>query len=108
HNRGFGPDMARNGGVRNELTTRYVAAVFEEFVRLYEDLDGFYSPLGEPLPGDRASFFREAIAPGLKRSGRRPLILVHQWQVPLEDYKRDVVPSDVYDNTWLAFHTYNG
>lgn len=111
HNTGY-PDFWRGGttvncGVRTELTRAYTEAVYAELPRIYPDLDGFYGFLGEPLPGDRSSFFREAIAPGLKRSGRKPLFIALQWQTPLEGYVKNVVPQEVYDNTWLGFHGYN-
>lgn len=111
HNTGY-PDFWRGGttvncGVRNELTRAYIEAVYAELPQTYPDLDGFYGFLGEPLPGDRGLFFREAVAPGLKRSGHRPLFIALQWQVPLERYMENVVPKDVYDNTWLGFHGYN-
>jgi hypothetical protein len=78
HNTGY-PDFWRGGntvnvGVRNELTRAYTEAVYAEIAEVYSELDSFYGILGEPLPGDRSVFFREAVAPGLKRSGRRPLI----------------------------------
>ena len=107
HNEPYGGRLMPNCCVRNELTRAYTETVFAEFPQVYEDLDGFYSAIGEALPGDRSSWFREAIAPGLRRSGRRPLMIAHQWQVPLEDYLKNIAPADVYDNTWLGFHAYN-
>jgi hypothetical protein len=107
HNEPYGGELMPNCCVRNELTRAFTEAIFAEAPQLYEDLDGFYSPLGETLPGDRGTWFREAIAPGLRRSGRKPLIIAHQWQVPLDDYLANVTPKDVYDNTWLGFHAYN-
>jgi hypothetical protein len=111
HNTGY-PDFWRGGltvnvGVRNELTRAYTEAVYAELPQIYPELDGFYGILGEPLPGDRAVFFRDAVAPGLKRSGRKPLFIAMQWQVPLDAFLKNVVPKDVYDNTWLGFHGYN-
>ncbi|MBI4553153.1 MAG: hypothetical protein HY710_12890 [Candidatus Latescibacteria bacterium] len=111
HNTGY-PDFWRGGttvhcGVRTELTRAYTEAVYAELPQLYPDLDGFYGFLGEPLPGDRSLLFREAIVPGLKRSGRKPLFIALQWQTPMEGYVKNVVPQDVYDNTWLGFHGYN-
>jgi len=107
HNEPYGGRLMPNCCVRNELTRAYTEAVFAEFPQVYQDLDGFYSAIGEALPGDRSTWFREAIAPGLRRSGRRPLMIAHQWQVPLEDYLKNIAPTDVYDNTWLGFHAYN-
>lgn len=111
HNTGY-PDFWRGGttincGLRSELTRAYTEAVYAELPQIYPDLDGFYGFMGEPLPGDRSSFFREAVAPGLKRSGRRPLFIALQWQMPLEDYLKNVSPAEVYDHTWLGFHGYN-
>ncbi|HKB15905.1 MAG TPA: hypothetical protein VKF62_07555, partial [Planctomycetota bacterium] len=112
HNEGY-PDLWRSGrriracGVRNDLTTAYTRAVYEELIATYPALDGFYGMLGEPLPGRRSAFFREAIAPALRASGRRPLFLACQWQVPLDDFLADVAPREVYDRVWLGFHGYN-
>jgi hypothetical protein len=107
HNEPYGGKVHPNIGVVNELTRAYTEAIYAEFPRVYEDLDGFYTPIGEALPGNRCKFYREAMVPGLKRSGRKPLVIAHQWQVPLEDYLENVAPEDVYDNTWLGFHGYN-
>jgi hypothetical protein len=43
HNRKSGSNDYMNGGVRNEITSRYTEWLFAEFPRSYEDLDGFYS-----------------------------------------------------------------
>ena len=107
HNEQYGPAVYPNCGVVNEWTRAYTEAIYAEFPRLYEDLDGFWAPIGESLPGDRAAFYREAVVPGLKRSGRRPLMIAHNWQVPQEDYLKNVAPKEVYDSTWLGFHAYN-
>jgi hypothetical protein len=108
HNVGYGGDKtATNLGVRTELTVAYIDAVFSELLKIYDDLDGFFSPIGEPLPGDRGTFFREAMAPAMKRSGRHPLMIAHQWQVPLDTYVKNVAAKDVYDNTWLNYHAWN-
>lgn len=105
---GYGGNAQRtNLGVRNELTRAYTEAVFREFVEIYDDLDGFYGCMGEAVPGKRSSLFKEAIVPALKSSARRPLIIAHQWQVPLQDYLEDIAPKEIYDNTWLGFHAYN-
>jgi hypothetical protein len=107
HNGSYGPYVSPNCGVRNELTRKYTEAAFAEMARLYEDLDGFYAGIGECLPGERTSWFREAIAPGLRRCGRKPLVIAHQWQCTLDAYMTNVVRHDVYDNVWLGYHAYN-
>ena len=94
-------------GVRNELTRAYTEALFAEFPRVYEDLDGFYSCMAEAIPGDKSSFFKEAFVPGLKRSGRKPLLIAGNWMVPMDGYAKNVAPKEIYDNTWLGFHGYN-
>ncbi len=106
------PDFWRGGvtrdcGVWNETTRAYVEALYAELPRLYPELEGFYGFLGEPMPGERTRLFREAIAPGLARSGRRPRFIANQWQVPLESFVRDVADPSVYGNTWLGFHGHN-
>ena len=112
HSDGY-PNFWRGGervygcAVRDEQTRSYTEAVYAEIVRTYPDLDGFWIYNGEPLPGERSTFFGEAIAPALKRSGRRPLAVVNQWQTTLDGYLRNVAPESVYDNTWLGFHGYN-
>jgi hypothetical protein len=107
HNEPYGGRMMSNCCVRNEQTRSYTEAVFAEAAQIYDDLDGFYADIGEALPGDRGDWFREAIAPGLRRSGRKPLVIAIQWQVPIEDFKKNIAAKEVYDNTWLAFHAYN-
>lgn len=97
-----------NAGVRNELTRRYTEALIAEICKTYENLDGFYGPMGELVPGDRSTYYKEAVVPGLKRSGRRLLFIVHQWQTPLEDYVKNIAPKEVYENTWLGWHAWNG
>lgn len=106
------PDWWRGGltkdcGVWNEDTRAYIESLYREIPSTYRDLDGFYGFLGEPMPGDRARLFREAIAPGLKQAKKHVLFIANQWQVPLESFVDNVLPSDVYDNTWLGFHGYN-
>ena len=105
---GYGGDpTATNMGVRNELTRSYTEELFLELLKIYEDVDGYYGCMGETVPGNRSTFYREAIVPALKRSGRKPLFIAHQWQVPLEDYLKNIAPKEIYDNTWLGFHGYN-
>lgn len=111
HNDGYGPPgQAKeytNCGVRNELTRAYTESVFAEFPQVYEDLDGFFGDLGEALPGDRGTFFKEAIAPGLRRCGRKPTFIAMQWQTPIDSFVENVVPKNIYDNTWVGYHSYN-
>jgi hypothetical protein len=91
-------------GVRNELTRAFTEEAVTELFRTYPDLDGLNGGLGEALPGKRSSWYREAIAPGLKRSGRKPISVVMNWMLPLEDFLDDVAPPSVYDNTWVSVH----
>ena len=100
---GLGKDM----GVRNELTRAYTEAAVAEVFQLYPDLDGLVMDIGEALPGERSSFFQEAIVPGLKRCGRKPHMIVMNWQIPIDSYIENVAPREVYDNTWIYFHSYN-
>jgi hypothetical protein len=104
---GGGVGVEYNIGIRNDLTRAYVESMFAEVIQTYSDLDGFYGPMGEAVPGDKSTYFKEAVVPGLKRSGRKPLFIVHQWQIPLADWMKNIRPKDVYDNTWLGFHAYN-
>src|SRR5438874_2144948 len=57
-------------GVRNERARAFTEAAVAELFQTYADLDGLHGGLGEALPGKRSTWYREAIAPGLKRSGR--------------------------------------
>ncbi len=107
HNSQYGPRHYPECGVVNKDTKRYTAGAFAEFANLYEDLDGFYTDIGECLPGDKSAFFRDAIAPGLRRSSRKPVMIALQWQVSLDAYLKNVAPKSVYDNTWLGFHGWN-
>jgi hypothetical protein len=94
-------------GVRNELTRKYTEALIHEICTTYEDLDGFNAPMGECCPGDRSTFYKEAIVPGLKRSGRNLVFMVIGWETPLDDYLKNIAPKDIYENTWLGWHAYN-
>ena len=38
-------------------------------------------------PGKRSTWYREAVVPGLKRSGRTPLFLASSWMQPLDDVR---------------------
>jgi hypothetical protein len=89
-------------GVRNELTRAFTEAATAEVFQTYKDLDALYGGMGEALPGKKRAWFKEAIAPGLKRSGRNPRFVVMNWMLPLEDSLTDVAPREVYDNTWLS------
>jgi hypothetical protein len=91
-------------GVRNKLTRAFTEEAIAELFRTYADLDGLHGGLGEALPGRRSAWYREAIAPGLKRSGRRPISVVMNWMLPLEEFLEDVAPEGVYDNTWVSVH----
>src|SRR5262245_55749471 len=91
-------------GVRNEQTRAFTEHAIAELFRTYKDLDGLDGGLGEALPGKRSAWYREAIAPGLKRSGRKPISVVMNWMLPLEDFLEDVAPAEVYDNTWVSVH----
>jgi hypothetical protein len=89
-------------GVRTKRTREFTEEAIAELFRTYAELDGLYGGLGEALPGKRSSWYREAIAPGLKRSGRRPTSVVMNWMLPLEDFLDDITPKGVYDNTWVS------
>jgi hypothetical protein len=91
-------------GVRTEASRAFTQAAVAEVFRTYKDLDGLDGGMGEALPGKRSSWYREAVAPGLKGSGRKPLSLVMNWMLPLDDFLEDVAPREVYDNTWLSVH----
>jgi hypothetical protein len=91
-------------GVRNETTRAFTEAAIAELFRTYADLDGLDGGLGEALPGKRSTWYKEAVAPGLKRSGRRPHSIVMNWMLPLDDFVADVAPREVYDNTWASVH----
>jgi hypothetical protein len=91
-------------GVRDKRTREFTEEAIAELFRTYADLDGLHGGLGEALPGKRSSWYREAIAPGLKRSGRKPISVVMNWMLPLDDFLEDVAPAGVYDNTWVSVH----
>src|ERR1700722_15032913 len=63
--------------------------------------------MGECLPGNRSTFYKEAIVPGLKRSGRNLVFMMVGWQMPLDDFRKNIAPKDVYENTWRVWHAYN-
>lgn len=91
-------------GVRNEATRAFTEAAIAELFQTYTDLDGLDGGLGEALPGKRSTWYREAVVPGLKRSGRRPHSVVMNWMLPLDDFREDIAPRAVYDNTWASVH----
>ena len=86
----FGKAHNLDKPVRNELTIAYTQAGFKEMLSAFPDLDGFYGPMGEGLYGNRAAFYNEAIVPALQASGRNPRFIVHNWQVPLEYYVKEI------------------
>lgn len=97
-------DMGRHFGVRNDATRKFTEAAVAELFRTYKDLDGLYGAMGEAVPGKRSTWYREAIVPGLKRSGRNPVFLASSWMQPFDDFREDMAPKTVYGNTWLAVH----
>ena len=100
-------DKMIHWGVRNELTRAFTEEAIYELFTTYPDLVGMRTTMGEALPGKRSSWFKEAIVPGLKRTGRNPLAIVHQWMMPVNDYVEDISSSDVYENVWLDL-SHNG
>jgi hypothetical protein len=94
-------------GVRNELTRDFTINAIRELFQTYPQLDGLLLEMGEALPGRRSTWFKEAIVPGLKLCGRKPLMIVNNWMMPLDDFLQDIAPREVYDNTWLAIE-HNG
>jgi hypothetical protein len=98
-------DMGHHFGVRNEATREFTESAIAELFETYEALDGLYGSMGEAVPGKRTTWYREAVAPGLKRSGRNPIFLAATWMQPLDDFLEDMAPAKVYVNTWLAVHS---
>lgn len=97
--------LAKTAGIRNELTRAYTEAAVAEVFPLYPDLDGLLLDVGEELPGDRTSFYKEAVVPGLRRCGRKPLMIVMNWQIPVDSFVEHIKPA--YENTWLCMHAFN-
>lgn len=97
-------EMGPHYGVRNDLTRAFTTAAVAEVFKTYPDLDGLHGAMGEAVPGKRSSWYKEAIVPGLKATGRDPLFLVANWMQPLDDFLTDVAPREVYGNTWLSLH----
>lgn len=93
-------EMGWHFGVRNELTRAFTAAAVAEVHRTYPELDGLCGGMGEALPGKRSAWFREAILPGLERSGRNPVFIVDDWMLPLDGFLQDI--AGAYPNTWLS------
>ena len=79
-----------------------------EAFQLYLDLDGLILNLGEAaLAGVRTSYFKEAIVPGLRRSGRNPRVMIMNWMIPIENFVQDIAREPPYGNLWLYMHAYN-
>jgi hypothetical protein len=97
-------EMGPHFGVRNERTRAFTAAAVAELFETYPELDGLSGAMGEAVPGKRSTWYKEAIVPGLVRSGRNPLFLAASWMQPLEDFRNDIAPRSVYPNTWLSVH----
>ena len=97
--------MGYHFGVRNELTRKFTEEALAELFKTYADLDGLYGAMGEAVPGKRSTWYRDAVAPGLKRSGREPIFLAASWMQPLEDFLDEMAPKELYGNTWLAVHS---
>jgi hypothetical protein len=97
--------MGPHFGVRNEQTRSFTAAALVELFATYPDLDGLNGAMGEAVPGKRSTWYKEAIVPGLKRTGRNPIFLVSSWIQPFEDFREDIAPRSVYGNTWLSLHS---
>lgn len=98
-------EMGPHFGVRNELTRAFTEAAVAELFQTYPDLDGLHGAMGEAVPGKRSTWYREAIVPGLKASGRNPMFLVESWMQPFDDFGADIAPEQVYGNTWLSLQS---
>jgi hypothetical protein len=97
-------DMGPHFGVRNERTRAFTEAAVAELFQTYPELDGLSGAMGEAVPGKRSTWYKESIVPGLLRSGRNPIFLAASWMQPLEDFRKDIAPREVYQNTWLSLH----
>jgi len=102
HRHNLKGQMGFHFGVRNEWTRTFTEAAIAELFHTYQDLDGLNGGMGEALPGKRSTWYREAVVPGLKRSGRDPRFIVMNWMLPLEEFQEDIAPRSVYDNTWVS------
>lgn len=89
-------------GLRTELTRAYSEEATAELFQTYPELDGLIGGMGEALPGRRSSWYREAIVPGLKRSGQNPRYVVMNWMMPMEEFLEDIAQEDLYHNTWTC------
>ena len=98
-------EMGPHFGVRNELTRAFTEAAIAELFQTYDHLDGLCGGMGEALPGKRSTWYKEAIVPGLMRSGRNPIFIVDDWMLPFEDFLADIAPMEVYQKTWLSIKT---
>jgi len=98
-------EMGPYFGVRNELTRAFTEAAVAEVFQTYPQLDGLHGSMGEAVPGKRSTWYREAIVPGLKASGRQPIFLAASWMQPFDDFLADMTPKTVYSNTWLSLHS---
>jgi hypothetical protein len=94
--------MGAQYGIRNELTRAYTEAAIAEVFNVYKDLDGLSGGMAEALPGKRSTWFLEAVAPGLKRSGRNRVFQMMNWMLPLDEFIDDIVAKQVYDNLWVS------
>ncbi len=100
-------DKMVHWGVRNPITRDFTTKAIAELFETYPTLDGLLSTMGEALSGKRSTWYREAVAPGLKASGRRPISIIFHWMMPLDDFIEDIAAPEVYDNTWIAIE-HNG
>lgn len=94
--------MGSQYGIRNELTRAYTETTIAELFKIYKDLDGLNGGMAESLPGKKNTWFVEAVAPGLKRSGRSPVFQMMNWMLPLDEFIEDIVSQKVYDNLWVS------
>lgn len=101
------PAPIHNCCVRTELTRAYTEAVYVELIDTYQSLDGFWGFSGEPVPGNRSTFYRDAILPGLQRASRPMKFVANQWQIPLNEFVENILGSDSSGNLWLGFHGFN-
>jgi hypothetical protein len=97
-------EMGPAFGVRNEQTRAFTEAAVAELFQTYPDLDGLNGGPSEAVPGKKSTWYKEAVVPGLKRSGRKPISMVMNWMVPQDEFLEDIAPRAVYDNTWLSVH----
>ena len=89
-------------GVRNEKTRAFTEAAVAELFQTYKDLDGLVGQMGEGLPGKRSTWFREAVMPGLERSGRKPDFFMMNWMLPLDEFLEDIAAGSIYENLGIS------